>query len=300
MTLASRLDHWLYARGAAPRAASAALPGLRWIDTPSGRVRVQDSGGSGPAVLLVPDGPCVIEHYAPLVARLTPRVRVVVADLPGFGFSVPGPRHDHRLRTGAEVLLAVLSGLGIERAVLALSCVNGYYGIAAAHLAPQRVTHLLLSQTPGMPAMRAWTERIVPAPIRVPVLGQLINFAQRRKVAAGWYRIALARREDRPHFQYTADRALADGGCYCFAGVVQGMQATAADDPLLAPVPVPATLLWGGADRSHRPTDPEGLRAHLPQLTVQRFEQAGHFPDLEAPEAYAAVLLNLLFPDEAP
>lgn len=299
MTLASRVDHWLYAR-AGGRPAAATLPGLRWVDTPSGRVRVQDSGGSGPAVLLVPDGPCVIEHYASLVARLSPRARVVVADLPGFGFSRAGPRHDHQLRTGAEVLLAVLSALGIARAVLALSCVNGYYGIAAAHLAPQRVAHLLLSQTPGLSAMRAWTERIVPAPIRVPVLGQLINFAQRRKVAEGWYRIALARREDRPHFHQTADRALADGGCYCFAGVVQGMQATADDDPLLRPIAVPATLLWGTSDRSHRPTDPESLRAHLPAVTVQRFEQVGHFPDLEASEAYAAVLLKLLFPDEAP
>ena len=299
MSLASRLDHRLYARLAPRRATADPLPGLRWIDTPAGRVRVQDSGGSGPAVLLVPDGPCVIEHYADLVNRLAPRARVLVADLPGFGFSAPGPRYDHQLRAGAEVLLALLDGLGIERAVLGLSCVNGYYGIAAASLAPQRVAHLLLAQTPGMAAMRDWTRRIVPRPIRIPLLGQLINFAQRRAVAEGWYKVALGRREDRTRFQQPADHALANGGCYCFASVVQGMQRARPDDPLLGPIAVPATLLWGESDRSHRHTDASSLRQHLPQVVIRVVEQAGHFPDLEAAEVYAAVLLKLLFPDEA-
>lgn len=294
MTFGSWVDARLHATRANARRDRALPPGQRWVDTASGRVRLLDTGGSGPVVLMAPDGPCVIEHYAELVERLSPSLRLVIADLPGFGHSLPTAHHDHRLRTGAEVLLALIDALALQRVTLALSCVNGFYGIAAARLSPQRIRSLVLAQTPGLPAMREWTARIVPRPIRLAGLGQLINFAQRRRVAHDWYKVALARREDRAAFQQTADAALAHGGCYCFAGVVQGMSACTADEPLLRPLSIPATLLWGLADRSHRPTDPDSLRAHLPDLDLIELDGIGHFPDLEAPARYASLLIDSL------
>jgi pimeloyl-ACP methyl ester carboxylesterase len=292
MSLGSWVDARLHAAAARAQQDRALPPGQRWVATPSGRVRLLDTGGTGPAVLMAPDGPCVIEHYAELVTRLSPSVRLLIADLPGFGHSLPTARHDHRLRTGAEVLLALIEALNLSRVTLALSCVNGFYGIAAAHLAPQKITGLVLAQTPGLSAMRDWTDRIVPRPIRWPGIGQWINFTRRRRVAHDWYKVALARREDRPAFQQTADAALSDGGCYCFAGVVQGMSACRDDEPLLQPLAIPATLLWGRADRSHKPTDPGSLRAHLPQLQLIELDGVGHFPDLESPTRYAEALLS--------
>lgn len=278
------------------RAASSWPVTMRCVDTVNGRLRVADSGGEQPVLLIAPDGPCVIEHYAPLVALLQARLRVVVVDLPGFGHSAPSARYTHRLAHGAQVLIDVLDALQIERAALALSCVNGYYAIAAARTAPDRISQLFLAQTPGLPGLQDWTQRMVPAPIRVPVLGQALNFLTRRKVAHGWYSVALAHREDRAPFRQIADTSLQQGGCYCFAGVVQGMSATRGEDPLLRALDVPATLVWGAADRSHRHTDPETLRAHLPQLRIVRYEDCGHFPELEAPQRYAALVLDTLFP----
>lgn len=294
MTLGSWVDARLHTARARAVRTRVLPPGHRWVETTSGRVRVFDSGGDGPTVLMAPDGPCVIEHYAELVEMLSPSVRLLIADLPGFGHSLPTARHDHRLRTGADVLLALIDALALNRVTLALSCVNGFYGIAAAHLAPQHIQGLVLAQTPSLIAMRHWTQRIVPRPIRWPVVGQLLNNVQRRRVAHDWYKVALARRDDRAAFQQTADTALTQGGCYCFAGVVQGMSACADDEPLLRPLSIPATLLWGRADRSHKPTDPASLRAHLPLLELLELDGVGHFPDLESPARYTAALLDHL------
>lgn len=263
---------------------------MRWIDTAAGRLRIHDSGGNRPALLWIPDGPCVIEHHLPTARQLAADFRVIVADLPGFGFSAPPANYRHRLEEGAQVLLAVLDALNIPRAILAASCVNGYYAIAAAHLAPTRVAHLLLMQTPALDAMHRWTERIVPKPIRIPILGQLLSFVRRRSIAHGWYAVALAQREQRDTFRQTAEHALAAGGCYCFASVVQGMRHADPQASLLQAPSVPATLLWGDADRSHRGSDPQSLLRHLPHAQIERCAEAGHFPDLEAPDHFVALV----------
>lgn len=294
--LGALTDHLLYRGSAARRRAAArAWPvQMRIVDTALGPIRVHDGGGRGPALVLAPDGPCVIEHYARLIELLSPDFRVVVFDLPGFGHSVPTASYGHRLDQGAAATLAVLDALAIERATLAFSCVNGFYAIAAAALAPRRIEHLVLSQTPGIVAMQAWTQRMIPAPLRIPGLGQLINFAGRRKLAAIWLGTALPRGSDRAPYDEIAQAALDDGGCYCLAGVVQGMLPTSEDDRLLRLADTPVTLLWGGADRSHRHTQPESLRTHLPQARILRYDRIGHFPDLEQPEIYAAVVRDAL------
>ncbi|MDB4973262.1 MAG: alpha/beta hydrolase, partial [Myxococcaceae bacterium] len=43
----------------------------RGVETPVGVVRVFDSASDKPCVVIVPDGPNVIEHYAAIVERLS-------------------------------------------------------------------------------------------------------------------------------------------------------------------------------------------------------------------------------------
>jgi pimeloyl-ACP methyl ester carboxylesterase len=143
----------------------------RWLRTSAGTIRVFDSGGDKPCVVMAPDGPNVLEHYQGLFALLAPQVRVVCFDMPGFGFSAPSAAYDHSLEQGAAAILSVLDQLNIAKATLALSCANGFYAMRVAQRAPHRVASLLLSQTPSVEAMHRWTERVVPRPLTVPVLG---------------------------------------------------------------------------------------------------------------------------------
>jgi pimeloyl-ACP methyl ester carboxylesterase len=289
--LAAALDSLLNRSLRAPDA-SAWPAGTRMVDTRLGRVRLLDTGGSGPVVLMVPDGPNVIEHHGEVIALLRGHARVVCFDLPGFGYSRPPLRYGHRLQEGAGVVLAVMDALDIREAALHFSCANGLYAIAAARLAPQRIRRLLLCQTPSMQAMRDWTVKSVPRPLQIPVVGQLLMRAGRRRFAGIWYDIALPDDRLRPSFNATADHALTHGGCFCLAGVVQGM--SQGQEAELSGIRQPVTMLWGDRDRSHRRTRAESLLDLVPQARIEHFPACGHFPDLEQPQRYAQIALAAL------
>ena len=130
----ARLDALLYGTlaGRRTRAATRWPEGMRWVDTAAGRLRVLDGGGEGHPVVFAPDGPCVIEHYDALRALLEPDFRVIVFDLPGFGFSAPPADYGHRLSEGGRVVAELLDVLSLPPVTLVMSCVNGFYAMAAA------------------------------------------------------------------------------------------------------------------------------------------------------------------------
>lgn len=257
----------------------------------AGEVRVFDSGGDGPCVVLAPDGPNVIEHYVPLIRILTPAMRVVCFDFPGFGHSVPSRSYAHSLDEGAGVVLDVLDALGIDRTTLAFSCANGYYALRTAQVAPHRVARVLLAQTPSMAAMHAWRRRVMPWPLGIPGFGQTVIWLARKRSADAWYDSALPNGVDRQIFREIARRAFDHGACWCLASITQGLARE--DVHSLRGVAVPCTMIWGPVDRSHRHTDPDSLRELVPQAEILRFPDCGHFPDLERPDRFAELLITV-------
>ncbi|HEY1077463.1 MAG TPA: alpha/beta hydrolase [Fontimonas sp.] len=266
--------------------------GTRMFATKFGRIRVLDTGGKGPAVVMVPDGPNLIEHHLPVIEALRAHARVICFDLPGFGHSQPAAAYRHRLEDGVAVILAVMDALQVREAALHFSCSNGLYAIAAAKHAPQRIRRLLLCQTPSMQAMREWIPRNVPKPLQVPVVGQLLMRGARRKFAKVWYDIALPEPQARPAFLKMADHALTHGGCFCLASVVQGL--SGAQERELDGIKQPVTMLWGDRDRSHRRTRADSLLDLVPQAQIVHFPECGHFPDLEQPQRYVDIALASL------
>ncbi len=262
--------------------------------TSCGEIRVYDHNPTSinPCVIFVPDGPNVIEHYHALIAALSPSMRAVCFDMPGFGHSLPQLTTTHGLDAGAHVVFAVMDALGIARATLAFSCANGFYAIRAAQIAPARISRLMLAQTPSLSAMHAWVRRIIPWPVRVPVLGQFVAWVLRRRIGVKWYLVGLPRLTDPQPFQALTRNAFAQGGCFCLAGVVQGLMA----EPRLPAgnVTTPCTMIWGGADRSHTSTQPQSLLAHLPNAEIVHWPDCGHFPELEQPARYAQLLLRAI------
>lgn len=295
--LTSQVEH-LLTRFSASQSSGNANDALatRNISTPVGSVRIYDSAtdnrSTKPCVILVPDGPNVIEHYDALIALLTPHLRVVCFDMPGFGFSLPQSNYAHSLNQGAQAVLGVMDALKIDTATLAFSCANGFYALRAAQTAPQRITRLVLSQTPSLTAMHAWTSRVVPWPLRVPVLGQLAGWLFKRKAARSWYGIALPRSTDAAPYQEKTLNAFNSGACFCLAGVVQGLAREAPAS--LHGVTTPCTIVWGALDHSHKYTQPQSFIDCAPQADIVHFADCGHFPDLEQPARYAQVLLHAI------
>jgi pimeloyl-ACP methyl ester carboxylesterase len=292
---ASRLGAWLDARLSGGQIAQyrrdhTRLPNISWLQTRAGLIRVFDSGGDLPCVLMTPDGPNVIEHYQGLIELLSPQLRVVCFDMPGFGLSASSAAYDHSLEQGAAAIIELLDQLAISKATFAFSCANGFYAMRVAQLAPHRVSSLLLSQTPSLEAMHRWTERVVPRILKVPVLGQLLSRLFRQKMAVSWYRIALPKNRDGAAFRETARSVLRCGGCFSLAGVVQGL----IREPVNATqgVTAPCNGIWGRQDWSHRLTDVQALQHDAPHAGLLTFDECGHFPDLEEPWRFAQLLLE--------
>jgi pimeloyl-ACP methyl ester carboxylesterase len=282
MTLGFITDAFLYSRHAVPS-------GTRTIATDAGAVHVRTSGDpAAPPIVLMPDGPFVVEHYDDLIARLSRDHFTVCFDLPGFGYSLPRVGYDHSFDAVVRVLEQILDSLSLGRVTLACTCANGFYALAFAARRPERVERLVLGQTPSFEAMMAWTERVVPKAIRVPVVGQLINYAGRQAIAGKWLGLSLPPTAPVAQWTAVARHNLSAGGAFCFASVVQGLSRCRGE--LFAGVVAPTVMLWGERDRSHRKTDPESLLSLVPHARIIRLAQAGHCPHLEDPDAMLAAL----------
>jgi pimeloyl-ACP methyl ester carboxylesterase len=288
--IGSALDNVLVTRRIRPEITAQWLPGTSMITTAIGTIRVFDSGGDRSPLIVIPDGPSVIEHYRDVISKLRDRVRVVCMEMPGFGFSFPGPRYDYSVAQGRSAIIGVLDALGIPRATLWASCGNSFYAMSAAEFAPDRIASLVLAQAAALNVMRGWVKRILPWPLRTPLLGQAMCRLQQKKLAVLWYHNALRPGTDVASFRDVALNTMDAGACFCLASASQSL--AHADASMLRNLKVPATVVWGKQDRTHRRTQPESIKEHLPGATICVFDDSGHSPDLEQPERFIDIALR--------
>jgi pimeloyl-ACP methyl ester carboxylesterase len=280
-------------RGRSRQERSLKSESMKLLRTHSGLLRVLDTGGRKLPLLIVPDGPCVIEHYTDLIELLSQDFRIVCFDLPGFGFSYPALGYDFSVSQTAETVVEVMDLLDIPFAALAFTCANGFFALNVAKKYPNRVTHLVLGQTPSFQLMRQWNDRIIPKILHIPGVGQLIVAGLTRKISTGWYDRALpVGNEQKSQFVHHSDHALKSGGCFCLASLVQGLSKT--QDAEIGEISVPTLLIYGNKDRSHKGTDFASLRDHAPNAEIIMFAGCGHFPDLEQPQEYAKHIKNFI------
>jgi 3-oxoadipate enol-lactonase len=130
-------------------------------------IAYEDSGGSGPVVVLAHGFLMDRSMFAPQVAALRDRFRVVTWDARGFG-ETAFDGNPFSYWDLAQDCFGLLDHLGIDRAVVGGMSQGGFVALRMALLAPQRVVALVLldsqagTEDPAMmPALQegmdAWT-----------------------------------------------------------------------------------------------------------------------------------------------
>lgn len=272
--------------GDATRAARAG--GLRLVPTAAGPVRLRDSGGPGPVVVLACDPPNVLEHYDEVYVALAPDRRVVCLEMPGFGFSRPAPGFRFGPDDYTDVVEEVLDHLGTGPGTLAFGCVWAYVAVRLAARRPDLVRALVLGQAPSWADETAWARRIDgTGVVRTLFVGQAVLALAPGPIAERWYRTALAPGRPVEPFVRPARAALRSGALFCLASFTQAWF----PGPPPETVRQPAVLLWGAADRTHRTSTP-ALPA-VPHARLLVVDDAGHFPELEAPHRLREALDSL-------
>jgi pimeloyl-ACP methyl ester carboxylesterase len=118
---------------------------MPFADVNGQHIYYEDSGGDGPAVIFSHGFLMDHEMFAPQVADLAPEFRCITWDERGFGqtpATAPFTYYD-----SAADCLALLSSLGVERAVLAGMSQGGFLSLRAALAEPERVAALVLIDT---------------------------------------------------------------------------------------------------------------------------------------------------------
>lgn len=267
--------------------ALASRPGLSFLETSGGRVRVRHAPSArGPRLLLATDGPNVIEHTDALLRELEGRADVVVFEPPGTGASEPARGFDFTLAAFVRACGDVLAKFGPR--TLVFPCYLGFVGQALARESAGQVTRLVTPQTPAWVDMGTWADGVDRRRVvRTPFLGQALMTLRRRSIAQSWYRASASDRRFREPFVAAANEAFSFGGCFCLASLMQGFERST--PPSREPLSISVAVPWGAKDRTHRRSTPANA---FPNADVIAFDDCGHCPDLEDPRRFATWLLD--------
>jgi pimeloyl-ACP methyl ester carboxylesterase len=261
-------------------------PDVRYASFPECIVRYRVSGNGPRTLVLATDPPVTVEQYDRLIGLLENDFRVVVFEIPGFGFSLPRSGFCFDFIKLNDVVARFLQRLDFGPYILAFPCVAAYGAIDIAERFPNLVSHLVLIQAPSWAEQIKWKHgRDRSGVLSRPLAGQVVLQALKRKSAPRWFDAAVGNRDMLADFVETTDRALRAGACFCLASAFQRYLTDT--PPRLAAIEQPSLIFWGEADKSHRRTDKASSRMYCPDAEEVFVAHAGHFPELEQPELFA-------------
>lgn len=246
-----------------------------------------DHGGAGVPVVLLHAFPLDSRTWDDVVAELGHGVRAITVDLPGLGGSGV-PDAEPGLEHAAHGVLAVLDGLGVERAVVVGLSTGGYVAAVLAREHPGRLLGLGLASTttrviaPDVPDdRRAVADELERA-------GTLDAVAD--SVAEGLGETA---RAERPELTERVRAVLASQDPRGVAWLARAIAARADTTDAVRGVPVPVLLLFGEEDTATPPARADELAAVRPDAELVLLPRTGHLTCVEQPAAVAAAITDL-------
>src|SRR5262245_59545503 len=215
----------------------------------------------------------------------------IAVDLPGFGSSDRPWPHDYLVAGQARSLLRFFEVRGIQRAVLVGNSLGGALALFLAAEHPERVSALVLVD-PATPQGRIpWTVRAM----RAPLAGETALAFAFRPFVAVWLKRGLYARASR-----VSDREIDDAWRPLkIRGTRRAALAAIRTDPsayrgLETRVRVPTLVIWGERDRLLTAREAERVRSSIDGARLVLIPDAGHLPQRERPEAFAAAVADFL------
>jgi 3-oxoadipate enol-lactonase len=248
-----------------------------------------DDVGSGPAVVLVHGYPLCRQMWLPQVEVLVAAgYRAITPDLRGFGES-EAPDGPYSMSIFADDLAALLSHLGIERAVVGGMSMGGYVLLNLAERYPQQVAAAMFLVT------RAAADD-EPGKMRRSSLAAEVIAGRPQTVTDAFAGIlfALGTSVVRPELVAEVQNWMTATSLRGLAGGLLAMRDRTDYVDLLPSFNLPALVVGAEADRAVPPEHSRVLAAGLPNAQLCMVGEAGHMANLERPAAFNACLLEFL------
>jgi len=243
-------------------------------------------GGAGAPLVLVHGFGADKDNFTRVARYLTPRYRVIVPDLVGFGESAHRADVDYHYAAQAERLRAFVQALGLSRIDLGGNSMGGGIAMSYAARHPQEVASLWLIDCAGIAeAPPSELARIVKTTGQNPLMiaresdyGAFLDFVMSDPpYIPGAIKDVLAR-------ERIANQAL--------ERQVFGQIATDSVSASIKGLATPTLVLWGDEDRALSVGTVPILQALLPDTQAVVMPHVGHAPMIERPKESAEAYLS--------
>jgi pimeloyl-ACP methyl ester carboxylesterase len=254
--------------------------------------RVLDTGGSGPALVLIHGLAASIEIWACVIGPLSTRFRVIAFDLPGFGeASKPDAPYDAPFFVSQ--LANFLDTMGLARANFAGSSMGASLIVRFSAQHKARIERAVLAAPGGFaPYIHPFLR--VPA---MPVIGGVLSRPSRATNAFA-VRLSMADPANAtPALIDLADRHSRLPGAH--RAFVRTLRAIAGPFGLkdlsgfardAGTLKQPVLALWGRQDRIFPVAQAARVTRLIPHAEVQVLDKCGHYPQWEQAERFAELL----------
>lgn len=257
--------------------------------------------GTGPTVLFIHGILGSQRQWSHLVDKMDDDNRVLVPDLFGHGESAK-PLGDYSLSSHAATMRDLLDHLGVDRVTLVGHSLGGGIAMQFYYLFPERVDRIVLVASGGLgrevsPILRSATlpgaEQVLGVLASGPVLSRVeavgrgaskLGWRPGADITAVWRGFTGLRDQESRRAFLATTRAVID----------LGGQSISAHDHIEGGLDIPAMVVWGSKDRMIPAFHALNALRSIPDCRVELFPGSGHFPHLDDPDRFAALLREFI------
>ena len=258
---------------------------MPFADIGGTRLHYLDVGAGDVPVVLLHAFPLHAEMWAPQLACLAARTRVVAPDLKGFGRSdAPDDRSAYTMDAYAAEVAGLLAHLGVERIVLGGLSMGGYVAFSFLRRYGPMVEGLVLADTrasadtPEVLERRTTQQGLVARDGPGAVVDTLLTGL-----------LSEPTRSNRPELVAQV-RGLMDNPAAGFIGALEAMKGRPDVTADLAGITVPTLVLVGEDDAQSPPDVVRGWQEQIAGSRLVVLPQAGHLSNLEAADGFNAAV----------
>lgn len=268
------------------------VPADRLVPVGGQLVHVEQAGAGEPVVLLHGFGASTYS-WRKVMPEIARSHRVVAIDLNGFGLTQrPRSRESYTREGQAQLVLATMDALGIERAHIVGHSYGGGITLYLASRHPERFRTMILvdSSAPTYANdRRSRAAALLPLDALFVRAFALRPSAVRQSLLRSFWDDSKVTPE---LVQAYLDRVAVEGVSYAFYGLTA--PAPAGERVELAKIEIPTLVVWGAHDELVSPESGRRAAARLPHAEFVLFDNSGHMPMEEDPEAFLRAVLPFL------
>jgi pimeloyl-ACP methyl ester carboxylesterase len=256
--------------------------------------------GRGPLLVLLHGIAGTSATWEAVIPRLSKHNLVIAPDLVGHGESGK-PEGDYSLGAYANAIRDLLEALGQQRGTIVGHSLGGGVALQFAYQFPERCERLALVSSGGLGREVHALLRAAALPGAEVVLPWLC-LAGRRSVGklvhvlgSAGLRASADLEETWRSFVSLEEPEARRAFLHTVRGIIDlGGQRVSASDRLYLAAGMPMLIVWGERDPLIPVRHGREAHARLPGSRLELFPGAGHYPHLDDPERFAAVLLDFM------